>query len=707
MGAVLRPSARLRALAALGVVLACNAALVGWAWWFRQAVAPGWVKGPLIDPASPYAPENAMVRFAVAACAAFDLYLIGTLLLWRRGGPLRNASPARRWTARLAPLGVALAAAWVTENGLRLWLVHDMVTYFRPHPALHWVVRPNLRNFDNLKGGGRVTTNADGLRDGPASRVRPPGTYRVMVLGDSSNFGHGVEGPETWARVLERFVPTRRGMRVEVVNGATPGWTTYQAVAFMRGVGAAYAPDLVVAGFNNDPGPEYLGDAERAPGPGVGALNALLFRSEFYLLGREVVLATARRAAGTAAIRQAGEEPRYGALAADTARRLRPRVPRDAFVANLAALDALPGDFAWVNMPINRAVPELVARYVDASYRAAASELGGQRGFPVIEVDAAWQRDGIADFQPGHVFHPDAAGHARIAAQVAATLFPGEGAPTPLVLGISSLTPVHAHVAVALAAHPALAADAGVALDVRSYGSGKAQGDDVAAGRLDAFFSCEVPAARMLTSMPDAEVVATPGVLGRIAIVGRVPSLAALRGRRVAVAPGSTPAMDWETWGASLGAVVVPLDTDAMQDALARGAVDAAAGWDPWVARWLAEDPRLRVLASRPFRSVLAVRRSWADTPDPRGDRRRRLVALVERALRAAASERAATDSAVASVSGWPLEVVRAVADQNAWLTGTADASALVDADRAGLARAYAWARLPLPAWLAAPTPAR
>jgi ABC-type nitrate/sulfonate/bicarbonate transport system substrate-binding protein len=702
---VLSPAARvrLRALAALAFVVACNAALVGWAWWFRQSVAPGWVKGPLIDPASPYAPENAMVRFAVAACAAFDLYLLGSWLLWRRGAPLRNASPARRRIARLAPLGVALGAAWLTENGLRLWLVHDMVTYFRPHPTLHWVVRPNLRDFGNLKGGGRVTTNADGLRDGPASRARPPGTYRVMVLGDSSNFGHGVEGPEAWARVLERFVPTHRGMRVEVINGATPGWTTYQARAFMRGVGGDYAPDLIVAGFNNDPGPEYLGDAERAPGRAVAALDAWLFRSEFYLLGREVVLATVRRMAGTAAIRQAGEEPRYGALAADTARRLRPRVSREAFLANLAALDDLPGDFAWVNMPINRAVPELVARYVDPDYRAAAAELAHARGFPLIDVDAAWQRDGDADFQRGHVFHPDAAGHARIAAQVAATLFPGEAAPTPLTFGISSLTPVHAHVAAALAAHPELAREAGFGLDVRAYGSGKDQGTDVAAGRLDAFFSCEVPAARMLASLPDSEVVGTPGVLGRIAVVGRAPALAALRGRRVAVAPGSTPAMDWEAWGASLGAVVVPMDTDALQGALARGEVDAAVGWDPWVARWLADDPRLRVLASRPFRSVLAVRKGWAEAADPRGARRGRLVALVEAALRRAAAERPSLDAAVASNAGWPLPVVRAVADQNAWLTGAGASLALEAPDRAGLARAYAWSRLPLPAWLTVP----
>lgn len=145
------------------------------------------------------------------------------------------------------------------------------------------------------------------------------------------------------------------------------------------------------------------------------------------------------------------------------------------------------------------------------------------------------------------------------------------------------------------------------------------------------------------------------------------------------------------------------MDTEALQGALARGEVDAAVGWDPWVARWLADDPRLRVLASRPFRSVLAVRKGWSEAADPRGARRGRLMALVEAALRRAAAERPALDAAVASGAGWPLPVVRAVADQNAWLRGAGASLALEAPDRAGLARAYVWSRLPLPAWLTAP----
>jgi len=386
-----------------------------------RMVIPGWKKGPLIDPAAPYSPENALVLAAVAACVALNVYLVGLFLI-------RKRQRGRAW-APVAMMALALLAA---EGSMRAWLAVDMVTFFRPHPTLHWQVRPNLDDFYNPRDPGLITTNRDGMRDVRVPRRKPPEAYRILVLGDSSNFGYGVEGDEMWSSVLEdRLQPSVPDRQVQVLNGACPGWTTQQALVFLEDIGLAYQPDMVIAGFNNDPGPDYLGDAQRLVDEPVRSINGVLWRSEVYLLAREAVLTTLRRLQPVAyqdySARTAGQEPVYGKLARQEAAVLVPRVPMDAFEANLAALDRMGEEqgfeFVWINMPINRDLPDLVDRYVNQDYRRAAARLAQERGFPWVDVDASFARHPPGALHLlGHVFHPSAEGHAAMAEQVATTL---------------------------------------------------------------------------------------------------------------------------------------------------------------------------------------------------------------------------------------------------------------------------------------------
>ncbi len=683
---------RRRVLFVAVLLLAANLAILGVAWVFHGSVAPGWKKGPLIDPASPYAPENATIFFAVAACAVVDLYALGLALLRPR--------------SRLAPFGILLAAMALAELGLRGWLAVDMVTYFRPDPVLQWVVRPNLKDFDNLTGGGRLTTNADGLRDVRVPRDKPADEFRVMTLGDSSNFGHGVEGTETWQSILQKLLEGRTTKKVVVLNGATPGWTTVEGRSFLETTGLAYHPDLVIAGFNNDPGPEYLPDRERVVPPGfMRVAQQLLFRSELYLVTREVTLSLVRRGApGAYTVRKAGDEPLYGKLSEGEAAGLVPRVALPELLDNLHAMAAMSPDFVWLNLPINRTLPDFVARYVNEDYRAAVRSLDD---ITVVDVDDRWSRTRERDlFQTGHVFHPSPLGNQRIAEQLATELaprFPGLATPPPiggppaaateptLRFGWSSLTPVHAHIGVLLEQHPELAARHGLALELSDYVSGKGQGDAVASGAVDAFFSCEVPAIQMLRGRPDVRVVASPGVLGRIAVVAgpAVRTLGDLAGKRVGLSRGSTPAMDWATWGQGVAATVVDLPNDGLFPALRRGEVDAVVTWDPWVEAALQEGG-LHVVVERPFRSVVAVSVPWA-TREP--GRAQRLVDLLAEVMALAAADRPDTDARVASRSGWPVAVVRAVADGNDLLAGRSRALTLGPADLSGLDRAGGFAR--------------
>ncbi|MCB9797717.1 MAG: hypothetical protein H6741_33925, partial [Alphaproteobacteria bacterium] len=121
------PSRRVVLLGA-ALLAGSNLLILAVAWALRQSVVTSWKKGPLIDPAAPYAPENAQLFFAVGACVALNVYLIGLGALRRRG--------RMRWWM---PWLMMLLAASAAELTLRGWLSLKQVTYFRPHPVLHWV----------------------------------------------------------------------------------------------------------------------------------------------------------------------------------------------------------------------------------------------------------------------------------------------------------------------------------------------------------------------------------------------------------------------------------------------------------------------------------------------------------------------------------------------------------------------------------------
>ena len=100
-----------------------------------------------------------------------------------------------------------------------------------------------------------VHTNALGLRGGPARAKKAPGTWRILLLGDSFAFGFGVEDDETFAAVLARELRPPPGFeRVEVLNAGVAGWSADQYLLFLETRGFALRPDVVLlAETENDP----------------------------------------------------------------------------------------------------------------------------------------------------------------------------------------------------------------------------------------------------------------------------------------------------------------------------------------------------------------------------------------------------------------------------------------------------------------------
>lgn len=91
-----------------------------------------------------------------------------------------------------------------------------------------------------------VRINAIGFRGGPVSVEKPPGTRRILVLGDSNSFGYGVEEEQRYSDLLAGSLP--KGY--EVLNFGVFGYGTDQAALLFERNGLMFKPDIVVLGFS-------------------------------------------------------------------------------------------------------------------------------------------------------------------------------------------------------------------------------------------------------------------------------------------------------------------------------------------------------------------------------------------------------------------------------------------------------------------------
>jgi len=85
---------------------------------------------------------------------------------------------------------------------------------------LRWRMKPNLNIVWN---GARFSTNRLGYRTPDVAIPKPPGVYRIVVIGSSNTMGHGVADDEIFVRKLETWLncdDVGQGRRVEVVNMA-------------------------------------------------------------------------------------------------------------------------------------------------------------------------------------------------------------------------------------------------------------------------------------------------------------------------------------------------------------------------------------------------------------------------------------------------------------------------------------------------------
>jgi lysophospholipase L1-like esterase len=153
-----------------------------------------------------------------------------------------------------------------------------------PHPLLEadatrmWRLRPHLDTEQN----GTIVTNADGWRNREEiPREKPPGSLRVVCVGDSWMFGFRASQDDTIPAVLAVDLRQRlAGRTIQVINGGVFGYGPGQTLATLREA-MAWHPDVVVVGLLHNTNAQ-VASMRAAPGWQT-FVRSLLLRSRFYL----------------------------------------------------------------------------------------------------------------------------------------------------------------------------------------------------------------------------------------------------------------------------------------------------------------------------------------------------------------------------------------------------------------------------------------
>lgn len=144
--------------------------------------------------------------------------------------------------------GGLLCGVLIAEVALRVLGIGYPV-FSRPDATRGWSLAPHATGEYTAEGGAPVRINGDGMRDRDHAREKPPGTYRIAVLGDS--FVEALEVPEDRAfwSVLESELGRRGGVggkQVEVLAFGVRGYATAQELLTLECCVWKYAPDLVL-----------------------------------------------------------------------------------------------------------------------------------------------------------------------------------------------------------------------------------------------------------------------------------------------------------------------------------------------------------------------------------------------------------------------------------------------------------------------------
>lgn len=166
--------------------------------------------------------------------------------------------------SKLASLGLvaSVLSLCVAETVTRLLGLAPTVHNIQPgrektsymisdNPVLGYELKKNYRDIRSDSWESFAEINSHGQRDIERTFAKPPGTKRILMLGDSVVLGLAIRDlDDTITRRLERlYAASHPDMPVEVLNFGLAGYCTRGEAELLRVKGVKYDPDLVVVVF--------------------------------------------------------------------------------------------------------------------------------------------------------------------------------------------------------------------------------------------------------------------------------------------------------------------------------------------------------------------------------------------------------------------------------------------------------------------------
>jgi len=164
-------------------------------------------------------------------------------------------------------------AAWArVRNRALLSGIAFTLAIAAAEPITRWIFREVTTSSDN--GGyftrrwfrtGAVHLNSSGFREREFTAIKPAGTYRIAVVGDSFTYGNGVRQQDRYSDLLQARLPEH----FEVLNFGTPGANTPEHRTLVEHLLPVIHPDFVLLQW-------YVNDVEDDDAAGRPAFRPLM-----------------------------------------------------------------------------------------------------------------------------------------------------------------------------------------------------------------------------------------------------------------------------------------------------------------------------------------------------------------------------------------------------------------------------------------------
>jgi hypothetical protein len=156
------------------------------------------------------------------------------------------------WKKRLLAMVAGLVFALFLIEGILRVAGVSFQDFYKADPVRGVAHRPGAKGWFRREGRQYIVINGQGFRDREHPVQKPPGTYRIAVLGDSFAEALQVRLEDAFEAVLERELakcPSYRGRSVEVFNFGVSNYGTAQELLTLRDRVWTVQPDLVLLAF--------------------------------------------------------------------------------------------------------------------------------------------------------------------------------------------------------------------------------------------------------------------------------------------------------------------------------------------------------------------------------------------------------------------------------------------------------------------------